>query len=96
MSRRHVWKERAVNTRYLKEFLVIAEELNFSAAAKRLYTTRPTLSEHLAELEDELGCKLVERGHGKPALTPLGRRFLGTASDTGAMGRSCRRIPGSI
>ena len=55
MSRRHVWKERAVNTRYLKEFLVIAEELNFSAAAKRLYTTRPTLSEHLAELEDELG-----------------------------------------
>lgn len=81
MSRRHVWKERAVNTRYLKEFLVIAEELNFSAAAKRLYTTRPTLSEHLAELEDELGCKLVERGRGKPALTPLGRRFLGTASD---------------
>ena len=61
-SRRHVWKERAVNTRYLEEFLVIAEELNFSAAAKRLYTTRPTLSEHLAVLEDELGCKLVERG----------------------------------
>lgn len=55
-----------MNTRYLKEFLVIAEELNFSAAAKRLYTTRPTLSEHLAELEDELGCKLVERGHGSP------------------------------
>ena len=70
-----------MNTRYLKEFLVIAEELNFSAAAKRLYTTRPTLSEHLAELEDELGCKLVERGRGKPTLTPLGRRFLGTASD---------------
>lgn len=70
-----------MNTRYLKEFLVIAEELNFSAAAKRLYTTRPTLSEHLTELEDELGCKLVERGRGKPALTPLGRRFLGTASE---------------
>lgn len=86
-----------MNTRYLKEFLVIAEELNFSAAAKRLYTTRPTLSEHLAELEDELGCKLVERGRGKPALTPaweaVPRHSLRFA---GAMGRSCRRIPGSF
>ena len=56
MSRRHVWKERAVNTRYLKEFLVIAEELNFSAAAKRLYTTRPTLSFLYALLEYDLFC----------------------------------------
>lgn len=70
-----------MNTRYLEEFLIIAEELNFSVAAKRLYTTRPTLSEHLTELEDELGCKLVERGRGKPALTPPGRRFLNTASE---------------
>lgn len=68
-----------MNTRYLKEFLTFSCEMNFSAAAKQLFITRPTLNEHIAELENELGCALVEKGKGKAALTPAGKRFVKTA-----------------
>lgn len=68
-----------LNTRYLKEFLTFSREMNFSAAAKQLFITRPTLNEHIAELESELGCALVEKSKGKAALTPAGKRFVKTA-----------------
>lgn len=68
-----------LNTRYLKEFLTFSREMNFSTAAKQLFITRPTLNEHIAELESELGCALVEKSKGKAALTPAGKRFVKTA-----------------
>lgn len=69
-----------MDTRYVKEFLVFATELNYSTAAKQLFITRPTLSEHIRELEDELGCELVGKRQGKAALTPAGRRFVQTGA----------------
>ena len=53
--------------------------MNFSAAAKQLFITRPTLNEHIAELESELGCALVEKSKGRAALTAAGKRFAKTA-----------------
>lgn len=70
-----------MNTRYLEEYLAFSQELNFSIAAKKLFIARPTLNEHITELESELGCQLVERGKGKAELTSAGRRFAQTASD---------------
>ncbi len=70
-----------LNTRYLEEFLTFSREMNFSAAAKQLFITRPTLNEHIAELESELGCALVEKSKGKAALTPAGKRFVKTAEE---------------
>lgn len=72
-----------MNTRYLEEFLVFAEELNWTVAADRLFTTRPTLADHVRALEAELECKLVLSGQGqaRPALTPAGRRFTRTAKE---------------
>ncbi|MEG0374571.1 MAG: LysR family transcriptional regulator [Raoultibacter sp.] len=69
-----------MDTRYIREFLVFATELNYSTAAKKLYITRPTLSEHIKELEDELGCELVGKHQGKAALTPAGKRFVQTGA----------------
>lgn len=57
---------------HIKEFLVLAEELNFTAAAKRLYLAQPALSKHLAALEEELGVRLVERSTHMVALTEAG------------------------
>ncbi|WP_139653626.1 LysR family transcriptional regulator [Raoultibacter phocaeensis] len=69
-----------MDTRYVKEFLVFAAELNYSTAAKKLFITRPTLSDHIRELEEELGCELVGKRQGKAALTPAGRRFVQTGT----------------
>ena len=57
---------------HIKEFLILAEELNFTAAAKRLYLAQPALSKHLATLEDELGVRLVDRSTHMVALTEAG------------------------
>lgn len=69
-----------MDTHYVQEFLVFAAELNYSNAAKRLFITRPTLSDHIRELETELGCELVGKCQGKAALTPAGRRFVQTGA----------------
>lgn len=51
--------------RRFEYFLVVAEELNFSRAAKRLYISQQALSIHIRKLEEEYGTILFER---KPSL----------------------------
>lgn len=58
--------------RVLRYFLTLAREENISRAAEALYITQPTLSRQLAELEEELGVKLFERGKRKITLTEDG------------------------
>ena len=70
-----------LNTRHLEEYLVFSETLNWTVAAERLFTTRPTLVNHIRALEVELECQLVVSNQGKLALTPAGRRFTRTAKE---------------
>ncbi len=58
--------------RILKYFLALAQEENFSRAAKQLHTTQPNLSRQLAALENRMGCKLFNRGGRKITLTEKG------------------------
>lgn len=64
-----------VEIRHLRAFLAIAEELNLTRAAKRLHVTQPALSRTLAQLERELGVRLVDRSTHHVALTDSGVRF---------------------
>ncbi len=56
----------------LREFLVVADELSLTHAAKRLHTTQSTLSKHLAVLEREFGASLLRRARHGVELTPEG------------------------
>ncbi len=56
----------------IRAFLVAAECLNFTEAAKRLYVTQPTLSKQVALIEDDLGFKLFIRSNRNVSLTPEG------------------------
>ena len=63
-----------MQTEFLEEFLVLADELNFRRAADRLHISHPTLSKHIASLERELGFTLFYRA-GSTRLTPAGEKF---------------------
>lgn len=53
-------------------FCELAECLNFTEAAERLYTTQSSLSKAIARLEDTLDCKLFVRNNRSVELTPAG------------------------
>jgi len=61
--------------RQLEVFLAVAREKSFSRAAKRIHSSQPTLSEHVGELERELGRKLFVRHGREVTLTEAGRVF---------------------
>ena len=61
---------------YIKEFLTLAELLNFSQAASEHYITQPALTRHIQVLEGELGAELFYRSRQSVRLTPVGELFV--------------------
>jgi DNA-binding transcriptional LysR family regulator len=61
--------------RQLEVFLAIAHAQSFSRAAERIHLSQPTLSEHMKELEAELGVPLFVRHSRSVSLTEPGRVF---------------------
>lgn len=58
--------------RVLRYFLKVAQEESITRAAELLHITQPTLSRQLAQLEEELGVRLLDRGGRKISLTEQG------------------------
>ena len=62
---------------YMREFIALAQRLNFTAAARAMHITQPALSNHLRSLEQELGVTLIERtANSTSRLTASGQYFL--------------------
>ena len=68
--------------RQLKYFVMSAEYLNFSEAAKHLFITQSTLSQQIKQLEFELGFPLFLRNSRHIVLTEAGEEFLPFARKT--------------
>jgi DNA-binding transcriptional LysR family regulator len=58
--------------RKVASFLAVAELKNFTKAAERLNLTQPAVSQHVSQLEKELGVTLFHRGKGAIRLTEAG------------------------
>jgi DNA-binding transcriptional LysR family regulator len=85
----------APELRHLRHFVAVAEELNFTRAAGRLFLAQQALSASIRQLEQELGEALFVRDTRRVALTPAGetllpraRRLLGMAEETVAAVRA--------
>lgn len=57
---------------YMREFIAFHKYGNFSKTAHNLYITQPALSRHIAEMEKELGVKLLERNKHSVSFTEAG------------------------
>ena len=69
-----------MNFQHLKYFLTVAEELNITRAAERLYISQQSLSNHIGNLERELDVKLFTRSP-KLSLTYAGGLLVDTATE---------------
>ncbi|HVY45554.1 MAG TPA: LysR family transcriptional regulator [Minicystis sp.] len=61
---------------HLRAFVALARLRRFTAAARRLSVSQPTLSRHVQQLEREAGAKLVVRSPDGAVLTEAGERLL--------------------
>ena len=69
-----------LDTRQLRTFVAIAEELHFGRAADRLEVAQSVLSRQLQDLEAHLGLRLLNRGRrAAVTLTEAGQALLGEA-----------------
>jgi DNA-binding transcriptional LysR family regulator len=82
--------------RHLRYFVAVAEELNFSRAAGRLYVAQPAISRQIADLEAEVGTPLLQRNTRRVLLTAAGHAFLADArhllADADAATERARRV----
>lgn len=68
-----------VDTRVLRYFVAVAEELNFTRAAERLFVSQPSLSRQIRRLEEDLRLTLFERTSREVRLTAAGAALLPAA-----------------
>lgn len=70
-----------MNITHMQYFIKLAECGSLSRAAEALFISHQGLSKIIGSMEDELGCKLVDRGHAGVSLTDDGATFLEYAHD---------------
>jgi DNA-binding transcriptional LysR family regulator len=68
----------------LNVFIVAAEKLNFTAAARQLHMSQPSVSQHIASLESKLGQPLFVRAGRHVELSAAGQALLPLAREMAA------------
>lgn len=66
-----------LDSRQLSAFAALARRGSFTLAAKDLFLTQSAVSHAIRALEDEVGCRLVDRIGRRILLTQAGEQFLG-------------------
>ncbi len=68
--------KRPIDSRQLLAFVTVVRRQSFTLAAQELHLTQSAISHSMRALENDLGCRLLERNGRRLALTPRGGLFL--------------------
>lgn len=77
--------------RQLNYFVTVADTLNFSSAAKKLFITQGTLSQQIKQLENEIGSALFIRTPHTVTLTEAGEELLPYAHNVIDASINCKK-----
>jgi len=66
----------AIELRWLRSFVAVADEMHFSRAARRLRLAQPALTAQIRHLEHQIGSPLFERTNRMRGLTIAGQALL--------------------
>ena len=64
-----------METRWLEDFIVLAESGSFTRSAQARHLTQPAFSRRIKALESWVGCDLIDRSSYPTQLTPAGEVF---------------------
>src|ERR1051326_4008767 len=82
-----------LDTRQLQAFVLLSRTGSFTKAASGLFLTPSAVSHALKELEQRVGCRLVDRRRKKVALTQAGEQLLQHAEKIlGEMSAACAAL----
>ncbi len=70
-----------MDSQSLQAFVAVATYQSFSVAAEKLFLTQPAISKRIANLEQQLNCKLFDRISRQVYLTEAGNALLPKAND---------------
>jgi DNA-binding transcriptional LysR family regulator len=85
-----------VDTRVLRYFVAVAEQLSFTRAAEQLFVSQPALSRQIRQLENDLKIGLFERTSREVRLTSAGEALLPKARLLVAEWQAAQRIARSV
>src|SRR6266567_3479820 len=66
----------SIDLKWLRSFVVVAEEASFTRAASRVHVAQPGVSAQVRRLESELGQQLLDRSGRSVRLTEVGAAVL--------------------
>lgn len=81
---------------YLETFLAVADEKSFSAAARRLHVTQPTVSRRIGALEEQLERALFRRDVEGAHLTLEGAKILPPALEMARFAKELEQVASSF
>jgi DNA-binding transcriptional LysR family regulator len=82
--------------RQLEYFVTVAEEANFTRAARRVRISQSGVSAQIRQLERELGQELFDRSTRTARLTPAGQAALASARATLAAAANVREAVNEV
>lgn len=76
MNRDHFMSMQPLDSRQLRAFATVVRTGSFTAAARELFLSQSAISHSLRALEEDVGCRLLNRVNKKTILTPAGEHLL--------------------
>jgi len=83
-----------METKYIQEFLALAEMGSSYAAAEKLFCSQSSLVRHIQTIEEEFGCPMFDRTRRGFALNANGRVFLPYAEKIAMLQAQCFKALG--